>query len=600
MDNKALNDSLKDFPGDQQVKRIIRKTLIPNFTAELSLSATSIVDGIIVGNFYGKQGLAAVGLGGPILSVFTIMAGLLGTGNSVLCTRSLGESSKETSNKTFSLSILLALVISVIMTTLTISFSGTIAQLFSGTTHKSLLPDVSAYIRGFSVGAGFIIFRQLLIPIVNIEGGNRHIHVSSVLILGSDALMDYIFSAWLDLGCFGLGLASALSYVVGCLPLIFFLITNKTGLSVNFLNCLSAKRTYEIMKAGFPTAVKRICNVITPVLTDRFILEISSVEAMAALSVQVSSVRFPLCLVLALSTTFLLISGSFYGEGDRAQLESGMKELLIQSLLWSTAISVVFFIFARPIAMFFIKDEQEVVGMAAYAIRWYIVGVPFMALNQCAASYLQSTKKLKASNAVIIADRLISTIILVYLLGWLWGEKGIFMSYGLSEILLTVVLYLLICIKNRGPVTKISQLLLLPNDYGVSDSNYLSVCFNTVDEATGFSEDVQGFCQRNNVDRKKSLWTALCVEELAVNSVIHGFTRNDQSVFIRIFIGNDNEIYIRLRDDGKPFNLDECENLSQVQEDDPSANLGVRIVLGLAKETGYHVSYGMNNTMIVL
>ena len=147
MEDKALNDSLKDFPGDQQVKRIIRKTLIPNFTAELSLSATSIVDGIIVGYFYGKQGLAAVGLGGPMLSVFTIMAGLLGTGNSVLCTRSLGESSKETANKTFSLSVLLALIISVIMTTVSISSAGTIAQLFSGTANQSLLPDVAAYIR---------------------------------------------------------------------------------------------------------------------------------------------------------------------------------------------------------------------------------------------------------------------------------------------------------------------------------------------------------------------------------------------------------------------------------------------------------------------
>jgi Na+-driven multidrug efflux pump len=41
------------YENDTQVRRLIWKTLIPNFTAELSLSTTSIVDGAIVGFFYG-------------------------------------------------------------------------------------------------------------------------------------------------------------------------------------------------------------------------------------------------------------------------------------------------------------------------------------------------------------------------------------------------------------------------------------------------------------------------------------------------------------------------------------------------------------------
>lgn len=93
---------------DIQVQKLICKTLLPNFTPELSLSATSIVDGAIVGYFYGSQGLAAVGAGGPILSVFTIAAGIIGTGNSVICSNLIGRASKGEINKAFSLSILWA------------------------------------------------------------------------------------------------------------------------------------------------------------------------------------------------------------------------------------------------------------------------------------------------------------------------------------------------------------------------------------------------------------------------------------------------------------------------------------------------------------
>lgn len=56
---------LNENGNDKQVRKLIWNTLIPNFTSELSLSATSIVDGAIVGSFYGAKGLAAVGAGGP-------------------------------------------------------------------------------------------------------------------------------------------------------------------------------------------------------------------------------------------------------------------------------------------------------------------------------------------------------------------------------------------------------------------------------------------------------------------------------------------------------------------------------------------------------
>ena len=112
MDKKVTE---KVYENDSQVRKLIWKTLIPNFTSELSLSAISIVDGAIIGIFYGSKGLAAVGADGPILSVFTIAAGILGTGNSVVCSNLIGKSSKDETSKAFSLAILWSLIISVLL-----------------------------------------------------------------------------------------------------------------------------------------------------------------------------------------------------------------------------------------------------------------------------------------------------------------------------------------------------------------------------------------------------------------------------------------------------------------------------------------------------
>lgn len=585
--------------NDLQVWQLIWRALIPNFTAELSLSATSIVDGAIVGFFYGSQGLASVGAGGPILSVFTIAAGILGTGNSVICSNLVGKASKDETSKAFSLAVLWSLVISVLLTVLCVGCSGAIAEVFTGTTKAELLPDVAAYIRGFALGAGFIIFRQLLMPMINMEGGNRYIHVSSVLILVSDGVFDYIGCAFFDAGTFGLGFASALSYALGCLALVVFYLKETHFLKPSLrLDSFSMARSAELFIKGFPTAVKRLCNVIAPVMTNRFILSIAPVSSLAVLSVQTSATRFLLCLVLALSTTTLLLTGTFYSESDRIEMEQATGGMIVHSIVWSTAASLLFFIFARPVAMVFIHGEEDLIPQAVFAIRWFCVGVPFMALNQCAASYLQATGKLNLSNLVIILDRLVSTVVLVYLLGWLMGDRGIFMAYGLSEVALTAFLYILLCIRCKRPVTNISQILMLPKDYGVPKDKCLCAVFQSVDEAIGFSQQVQEFCLSQGVDKKRSFQAALCTEEMAVNVITHGFSKEDQTLGIRVFVERDQTLTLRFRDDGSSFDLLEFRKLSEADADDPIKNIGIRIVFGVAKEVTCFTSFGMNNTVI--
>ena len=592
--------------NDALVGRLIWKTLIPQFATELSLSMTSIIDGIIVGRFYGENGLAAVGIGAPILSVFTITAGILSTGNSVLCASLIGKSSHGKAGKVFSLAILWSLILSVLLTVVCVGCAEPIARAFGGNQKPELLPAVADYIRGFSLGAGMIIFRQLLAPMVNMAGGTRFMYLSSLSILGMDLVADVVSSAFLNGGTFGLGAASALSYVCGCFVLVFFYLIKRRGLKVSLRGCFSLRGSLDIFREGIPTALKRLCDLVAPVLTNRFVLVIGSVSTMAAMSVMNSATRFPLCLVLSLSTTVLMLTGTFYAESDREEMEAACKKLFLHTVLWSTAASAIFFVFARPIAAFFVHGDPSVVETAAYGIRWYVVGIPFLALNQCAAFYLQALGHLKISNAIMIVDRLVTTVVLLYLLGWLMGEKGVFIAYGVSEIVLTVALYIIASVRIGRPVTRIRQVLFLPEDYGVPDEDCLFALFHTKEDAMGISEAVHDFCIKKGIDERRSFLAALCTEELAMNVVSYGFTSDRQQLSVRLFIrfisehAEDAQITIRFRDNGKPFDIIKRRQLVEESETDPMKNVGIRLVFATAKSVSYNAAYGMNNTVITL
>ena len=87
---------------------------------------------------------------------------------------------------------------------------------------------------------------------------------------------------------------------------------------------------------------------------------------------------------------------------------------------------------------------------------------------------------------------------------------------------------------------------------------------------------------------------------MAVNVITHGFTNGKQTLSVRLFVGQDQTLTLRFRDDGSPFNLIEFRKLYEADWDDPANNIGIRIVFGLAKEVRYFASFGMNNTVIRL
>ena len=91
----------------------------------------------------------------------------------------------------------------------------------------------------------------------------------------------------------------------------------------------------------------------------------------------------------------------------------------------------------------------------------------------------------------------------------------------------------------------------------------------------------------------------LCVEEMTVNIIEHGFTKDKLShnVDVRLVIEQDKRI-VRIRDNC--VNFDPTKYLELHQSDDPVAHIGLRMVMGMVKETNYINTLGLNNLTLIL
>lgn len=101
--------------------RLIRFTL-PSIGMMIFMSIYGVVDGFFVSNYAGKTPFAAINLIYPLLSIFSTVGFIFGTGGSALVAKTFGEGDREKGNRYFSLFVYVCLVLGAIFAVVGILF----------------------------------------------------------------------------------------------------------------------------------------------------------------------------------------------------------------------------------------------------------------------------------------------------------------------------------------------------------------------------------------------------------------------------------------------------------------------------------------------
>ena len=121
----------------------------------------------------------------------------------------------------------------------------------------------------------------------------------------------------------------------------------------------------------------------------------------------------------------------------------------------------------------------------------------------------------------------------------------------------------------------------------------------SVSEAADVSQQLCDFCRARGLDARTSMLIGLCVEEMTVNVIRHGFTKDksDHNVDVRLVIDRDARI-IRIRDNCVHF--DPTKYVELHPSGDPAGHIGLRMVMGMVKEANYVNSLGLNNLTLTI
>lgn len=568
------------------IKRCFDRYLVPMVLLSLGVSLSEFVDSIIVSNLLGEQGLVVVNAASPITLVFAFIALIFGIGGSVIYANRLGERKRDEADRIYSSTTLAVLGVSVVVAIAVFLLSGTLSNIL--VEDEALIQDMNSYIQACALFCIPYIFITCNSDFIISAG---HPNISTFLVIEANVvnlIMDVVCIRVLEMGATGAAFGTLSGYASAVI--FWFIFRKKTELKFT-RKILSLREMFSLMATGAPQGIGQLGIAAKFSVMNQLALSYAGMDGqiISALCIQALSI---ISLVLGgVFNSFLPIISTLSGEEDMAGIRYSAKHAFIV-MISAVAVLVIFFeAFPGVMGSIYNVTSPGAVIMVQEDFRIFSVVHIFRSVVLFLMYYYSSRGFKKLSLSISLLDSFL-VIPISYAMCALMGVKGLWSAYTVSAIICliwAVVLSQYMERKDKAGGGK-GILLIPPVD---ADEKYMDITIRSSDDlAANMSESVEHFLLGCGIDRRRSIFSAVVAEEMAV------FTGNqmekDGYLDIRIKV-KDHKIHMYFRSDGKPMSA-----LNAYSESDGVEPDNLDMIYKIAESVEYSRLLGMNSTKIIL
>ena len=577
-------------------KKLFRQMIITQIISLMTVTLCMLIDSIMIGRFLGVDSMSAYGLASPLLLIFAAFGTLISAGVQVVCGKTIGQGDQEGTDSCFSVSVFLAVLISVIGLAVVFIFLNPVTSLLgAGRPGKEnvVFGLTRDYLIGFILGAPAFLCAQIMVPYMQLSGRRTRLVVAVAAMTVTDIVFDLMNVFVFHGGTLGMGLASSLSYYVAFFIGVGYFF--QKDCMFHFKRSLIRRSTIkEVFTAGIPAIVNSVSMVFMVFLLNRLLLAVEGTQAVAAYSVLSTISNICFCFGSGIGAVALMLATIFYADRDRSSIKMLIGLMVRYDILLDLAVVVIGLIIAEPLTSLFLGGNVEVKGMAVTALRFFLPCLMLASINSTFKNYYQGIERVSMTNLISFLQNFLCPILFAFLLSRFMGVNGIWLCFLCGEIT-TFLIFSGIAWRHHGKIAFNKEAYsMLDKDFGVPEERCLESIVESTEDAVRVSQELHDFCLEKGLDARTSMLIGLCVEEITVNIIEHGFTKDKYShnVDVRLVLEEGHNV-IRVRDNCVHF--DPTSYLELHQSNDPVAHIGLRLVMGMVKEANYVNSLGLNN-----
>lgn len=341
---------------------------IPLILGNLLQQMYNTADSIIVGNFVGKNALAAVGASTSLIYLLIAFSQGAAVGAGVVVSQYLGSRNRQRVQSAVHTALSISVILGFVLTIGGILLTRPL--LIWMRTPDQVLSDAVTYLRLYSGGLLFNVVYNMAAGILNAAGNSKR----SLLYLASAALtnivLDLVLIGLFQLGVEGAAIATDISQAVSCVLALHFLFRVQADYHVSIRALrIEKKMALHIIKIGLPTGIQNMVISLANILLQSSVNGFGP-TAMAGFGAYMKVDGFNILPVTSFSMAVTTFVGQNYGAGKLERVKKGMWTVLAMGLGYTVCAGGLLLIFSEPVMRLFNQDP-EVVACGVLAMRYF-------------------------------------------------------------------------------------------------------------------------------------------------------------------------------------------------------------------------------------
>lgn len=427
-----------------------RKILYAVFSPIVMMMFTSlysVVDGLFLSNFAGKESFASVGFITPYLMMFNSVGFMFGTGGSALIAKMLGEKKYTDANETFSTLVLASGITGLLLSIIGQMFLEPVAILQGA--EGTFLENSLLYGRIYLLGTPACLI-QFEFQALYQTSGKGKLGLKATVISGlTNIVLDALLLAVFSLGTAGAAIATVFSqWIGGLLPLLFYSRKNDSQLRL-VRGRFHSRELLQMCANGSSEMVNNVSISVVCLVYNIQLISYAGADGIAAYGIM-TYVSF-----LFTAVFWGYISGvapiiSFhYGAKNHEELRSLLKKSIILIMSCSATMFLLSELLAVPIAASYAGKDAVLMKISVHGFRLFAVNFLFAGLSIFFSSFFTALNNGLISAILSLCRVFVFQIPAILLLPLILDLDGIWISVGTAE-LMTVVLGCCFLFKNRS------------------------------------------------------------------------------------------------------------------------------------------------------
>ncbi len=416
--------------------KLLRFTF-PTIVMLIFTSIYGVVDGVFVSNFAGKTAFAAVNLIMPALMIFAAVGFMLGTGGSAVVARTMGEGDLPRANRYFSLIICIGIIAGFVLMAIAELLMEPLCAALGA--EGEMLDQAVLYGRVLTFAlVPFILQNMFQSFLVAAERPKLGLWLTVAAGLTNMA-GDWLLVGVLPWGVAGAAIATVASSLVGgVVPLIYFLLPNKTPLRL-VRPRFQGRVLAQACSNGSSEMMSNLSTSFVSILYNFQLMHLVGQDGVAAFGVIMYVNFIFIGVFMGYSIGAGPVISYHYGAGNQAELRSLLHKSLRLLLACCTGLTAAAVGLALPLSRIFVGYDPDLLALTARGFRLYALSFLAMGFNIFGSAFFTALSSGLLSAAIAFLRTLFFQMGAIFILPVFLQLDGIWLAVTAAELLTLAV-----------------------------------------------------------------------------------------------------------------------------------------------------------------